>query len=124
MIIRLVRLVVIVAATASLLAVASPAQATSPPPKWTNLRVLDCGPDGVLTTYLAPPGIGSSFNVVDSTEVLHPVKLVVTGTVNGQVYDHVTTLDTPGFDHNNAATVHCTYTDPVGLFVEMTAHVA
>lgn len=109
---------------AALVAIAAPAQATAPPPKWDNLRVLDCGSDGTVTTYLAPPGIGTPFNVVDSTEVLYPVKLIVTGTVNGQVYDHVTTLDNPGFGKNNAATIHCTYTDPVGLFVDMTAHVA
>ena len=92
------------------------AQAADPPDSWTNLRVLDC--DGItVEAHLTPAGFGSSFHVVGSTDVIKPkhVDVVFPGTT-----ETVTTLDVPGFDTNGQDTVHCTYTDPAGLFVEFT----
>ena len=94
-------------------AIAAPAQAEAPPPQWTNHRVLDC--DGaVVDTYLAPPGFGTPFNVVDSTDVIIPVHVQVTWP-NGTTR---VTLDKPGFAENGLPTVHCTYTDPANLFID------
>ena len=88
------------------------AQATSPPDSWTNLRVLEC--DGVqVTTYLAPPGFGTPFNVVGSTDVIIP--MVVQVTFNGQTF---TTRSVPGFDPNRKDVVYCEYLDPVGAFIQ------
>ena len=94
----------------------APAQAADPPDSWTNLRVLDC--DGTtVEAHLTPAGFGSSFHVVGSTDIIKPkhVEVVFPGTT-----ERVTTLDVPGFDGNNHVTVHCTYIDPAGLFVEFT----
>ncbi len=72
---------------------ASASQATSPPPSWTNLRVITC--DGVeLTTYLAPPGFGTPFNIVGSTDVIIP-KFVQVTTPDNQTF---ITRNVPGFN--------------------------
>ena len=87
--------------------------AVSPPPSWTNLRVITC--DGVeVTTYLGPPGFGTPFNVVGSTEVIIP-KFVRVTTPDNQVF---ITRNVPGFDPDGADVVDCHYVDPVGLLVE------
>jgi hypothetical protein len=100
-------------ATASLLLGTAPAHAADPPASWGNERVLTC--DGTETlTYLTPAGFGTPFHVVGSTDVIKPVHVEVI--FPGQS-EPVTTFHTNGFDHNNLPTVHCTYTDPVGLFV-------
>jgi hypothetical protein len=86
--------------------------ATAPPPSWTNLRTIVC--DGVeLTAYLGPPGFGTPFNLVGSTDVIIPKHVEVT--FEGQTF---VTRDVPGFDPSRADVVYCQYTDPVGLFVE------
>lgn len=91
-----------------------PASADAPPPVWTNERILDC--DGeIVHTYLAPPGFGTPFNVVDSTEVIIP-KLVKVVLPNGQ--GPFVTMNVPGFDPARKSTVHCSYVDPIGLQVE------
>jgi hypothetical protein len=91
---------------------ATTTQAASPPPSWTNLRVIEC--DGVeLTTYLAPPGFGTPFNIVGSTDVIVPMFVQVT--IEGAVF---TTKDVPGFDANGADVISCSYVDPAGILVE------
>lgn len=68
-----------------------------------------------MPTFLSPPGFGTPFNVVDSTDVIIP-KLVQVVLPDGQ--GPVVTLNVPGFDPSRKSTVHCTYVDPVGLEVE------
>ena len=110
---RLASIVPILLTLMAIPAIAAPAQAEAPPPNWSNHRVLDC--DGVaVDTYLAPPGFGTPFNVVDSTDVIIPVQVWVTFP-SGQT---VMTFDKPGFARNNLPTVHCTYTDPLNLFID------
>jgi hypothetical protein len=92
---------------------AAAAQATSPPPSWTNLRVITCDGD-VLTTYLAPPGFGTPFNIVGSTNVIIP-KFVRVTTPQGMTF---VTLNVPGFNPDGPDVVECSYVDPVGLLVE------
>jgi hypothetical protein len=75
---------------------------------------LNC--DGTtVDTYLTPGGFGTPFQVVGSTDVITPkhVEVVFPGETQP-----VTTLDVPGFQVNDKSTVHCTYTDPAGLFVD------
>ena len=92
---------------------AGAAQATSPPPSWTNLRVITC--DGeVLTTYLAPPGFGTPFNIVGSTDVIIP-KFVQVTAPDGMTF---VTRSVPGFDPDGPDVVECSYVDPVGFFIE------
>jgi hypothetical protein len=85
--------------------------ATSPPPAWTNLRVLECDGSEVVT-YLAPPGFGTPFNVVGSTDVIIPMFVQVM--VDGQTF---TTKSVPGFDPGRDDVVSCSYVDPMGLVV-------
>jgi hypothetical protein len=90
------------------------AEASDPPSQWTNLRILDC--DGTtVRAYLTPAGFGSAFHVEGSTDVIKPkhVEVMLPGGT-----EPVTTLDVPGFAGNDHGVVHCTYTDPVGLFVD------
>lgn len=87
--------------------------ATSPPPGWTNERVIECSGIGVLTTYLEPAGFGTPFNVVGSNTIIIPKYVEVT--IDGQTF---VTVDVPGFDIDGVHAVHCWYTDPRGLFVE------
>ena len=97
--------------------VSTPAQAADPPASWTNERLLDCEGQAVVA-YLTPAGFGSAFHVSGSTEVFKPVHVEVT--FPGQS-DPVVTVDVPGFADNNAPRVHCRYTDPAGLFVDLVA---
>ena len=93
-------------------ATAATSQATSPPPSWTNLRVIEC--DGqTVTTYLPPPGFGTPFHVVDSPDVIIPKYVQVT--LGGQTF---VTLNVPGFDPTRNDVVSCAYVDPAGVFVE------
>lgn len=112
---HLPRLAACAAALAALSMGSAPsAQAADPPDSWTNQRVLSC--DGeTVETYLTPAGFGSAFHVVGSTDIIKPkhVEVVFPGGTGP-----VTTVDTPGFDRNGLDTVHCTYTDPAGLFVD------
>ncbi|MGH3115925.1 MAG: hypothetical protein ACRDQ2_02205 [Gaiellales bacterium] len=94
---------------------ASPATAKDPPRSWTNERILNCD-GGQVRTYLTPAGFGTPFHVVDSQDVIIPVHVEVTFP---DETSSVTTVHVPGFEQNNLATVHCTYTDPAGLFVEL-----
>ena len=94
---------------------ATPAMAADPPGSWTNERIMVC--DGeTVTAYLTPAGFGSAFHVSGSTEVIKPkhVEVVFPGET-----DPVTTVDVPGFTSNSASTIHCTYTDPAGVLVEL-----
>ena len=93
----------------------SPALADSPPPSWTKVRVLSCD-GGQVVTAVTPAGFGSPYHVVDSSDVIVPkhVEVVFPGEVTP-----VTTLDVPGFDQNARSTVHCSYTDPGGLAVDL-----
>ena len=94
---------------------AAPAVAADPPASWTNERILTC--DGQLVTaYLTPAGFGSAFHVSGSTDIIKPKHVEVT--FPGQT-DPVVTVDVPGFNANKATQVHCTYTDPAGLFVDL-----
>jgi hypothetical protein len=98
------------------LAVAAPASADIPPPSWTNERVLTCDDQQTqVVAYLTPAGFGSAFHVVDSTDRIVPVHVEVTfpGTT-----EPVTTVDVPGIAGSARETVECTYTDPVGLFID------
>lgn len=95
---------------------AAPAVAADPPQSWTNERILTCNGQTV-TAYLTPAGFGSAFHVSGSTDVIKAkhVEVIFPGET-----EPVTTVDVPGFDSNGANTVHCTYTDPAGLFVNLT----
>jgi hypothetical protein len=94
--------------------VALQAHAANPPASWTNQRVLDC--DGAtVAASLTPAGFGGSFHVVGSTDVIKEKHVEV---VFPETTERVTTLDVPGFNRNGQDVVHCTYTDPDGLFVD------
>ena len=91
---------------------ATPADAADPPNSWTNERILDC--DGhTVVGYLTPAGFGSAFHVSGSTDVIKPKHVEV---IFPDMTQPVVTADVPGFE-DKARTVHCTYTDPAGLFV-------
>lgn len=110
------RLPILLALVASLAHVAAgPAQADSPPPSWTNHRVLDCGGTTVVTA-LTPAGFGTPFHVVGTDEVLVPkhVEVVFPGET-----EPVTTLSVPGFAKTRDSLLHCSYVDPRGLAVSM-----
>ena len=96
-------------------AVATPAWAGDPPTSWTNERVLDCDGQQVVA-FLTPAGFGSAFHLSGSTDIIKPKHVEVT--FPGQS-DPVVTVDVPGFAVNNVRLVHCTYTDPDGLFVDL-----
>jgi hypothetical protein len=72
--------------------------------------------DSQVMTSVTPGGFGTPFHVVGSTDVITPkhVEVVCPGTT-----DRVTTFDVPGFSGDEADTVHCSYTDPAGLFVDL-----
>ncbi|WP_404380104.1 hypothetical protein LL946_09730 [Knoellia locipacati] len=90
------------------------AAAGSPPPGWTNERLLSCDGQEVLTA-LTPAGFGTPFHVVDSPDVIIPKHVEVVFTPGT---DPVVTLDVPGFDPTGDGVVLCEYVDPVGLAVE------
>jgi len=83
-----------------------------------GVRVLDCGEAGLLTVVLTPNAFSSSvpaFHDVSSNAVLTPLNVRVTS-VNGQFI----LRSTPGVVGSDANVVSCSYTDPAGLFVEIT----
>ena len=91
--------------------VISTTHAASPPDSWVNERIIEC--DGVeIQTFLGPPGFGTPFNIVGSSEVIIPKVVVVT--FDGQTF---TTRSVPGFDIDGPHVVECSYTDPVGAFI-------
>ena len=95
-----------------LLMAAAPAGAD---PDTGRIRVLDCGPNGSLTVSLNPNAFSTSvpaFHDVDSNAVLTPLNV----RVNGQFI----LRSTPGVVDSAANVVSCSYTDPAGLFVEIT----
>jgi hypothetical protein len=84
-------------------------------PDTGRIRTLDCGASGSLTVVLNPNAFSTSvpaFHDVSSNAVLTP--LVVR--VNGQFIIR----SAPGVLDSNANLVNCSYTDPAGLFVEIT----
>ena len=84
-------------------------------PDTGRIRVLDCGPSGTLTVVLNPNAFSSSvpaFHDVNSNAVLTPLNV----RVNGQFV----LRSAPGVAHSKADVVSCSYTDPAGLFVEIT----
>jgi hypothetical protein len=56
---------------------------------------------------------------VGSTDVIKPKHVEVVFPAPNTT-EPVTTLDVPGFDETRPDAVHCTYTDPAGLFVDFT----
>jgi len=90
------------------------AVATSPPPSWTEQRTLDC--DGtIVETSLTPAGFGTPYHVVGSPDVIIPKHVV--GTPPGK--PPVVSIDVKGFDPDGPNAVHCTYTDPNHVFVDL-----
>ena len=92
-----------------------PVALASADPDSGRIRVLDCGPDGSLTVVLNPNAFSASvpaFHDVDSNAVLTPLNV----RVNGQFI----LRSTPGVLGSQADLASCSYTDPAGLFVEIT----
>jgi len=84
-------------------------------PDTGRIRVLDCGPGGQLTVVLNPNAFSTSvpaFHDVSSNAVLTPLNV----RVNGQFV----LRSAPGVVSSEADVVSCSYTDPAGLFVEVT----
>jgi hypothetical protein len=78
-------------------------------------RILDCGDAGTLTVVLSPNAFSASvpaFHVTDSTAVLTPLNVEVNG--------EFVIRSAPGALRSAANVVACSYTDPAGLFVEIT----
>jgi hypothetical protein len=93
----------------------SVATVPTPPPSWTQERVLECD-GGTVRTYLTPAGFGTPFHLVGSTGLIIPRYVeVVLPTGEGPYV----TVDVPGFDAGAESAVHCWYVDPVGLEVEL-----
>lgn len=93
----------------------TPAASASADPDSGRIRVLDCGPDGSLTVVLNPNAFSASvpaFHDVNTNAVLTPLNV----RVNGQFI----LRKTPGVLRSEANLVSCSYTDPAGLFVEIT----
>jgi hypothetical protein len=101
-----------IASVAGLTFASAPADATSPPPSWTNERIIECDGIGTLDTYLSPAGFGTPFTIVGSDAVIIPKHVEVT--VDGSTF---VTVDVPGFDPAGPHAVACHYTDPRGLFI-------
>ena len=84
-------------------------------PDTGSTRVLDCGASGSLTVVLNPNAFSASvpaFHDIDSNAVLVPLNV----RVNGQFI----LRSAPGVIDSRANVVNCSYTDPAGLFVEIT----
>jgi hypothetical protein len=84
-------------------------------PDTGRVRVLDCGAGGSLTVVLNPNAFSASvpaFHDVSSNAVLVPLNV----RVNGQFILRAA----PGVVNSQANVVTCSYTDPAGLFVEIT----
>jgi hypothetical protein len=83
-------------------------------PDTGRTRVLDCGTSGFLTVVLNPNAFSASvpaFHDASSNAVLTPLNV----RVNGQFI----LRSTPGVVNSEAHVVSCSYTDPAGLFVEI-----
>ena len=84
-------------------------------PDTGRIRTLDCGTTGSLTVVLSPNAFSTSvpaFHDVRSNAVITP--LIVR--VNGQFI----LRSAQGVLDSSANIVSCSYTDPAGLFVEIT----
>ena len=84
-------------------------------PDTGRLRVLDCGPGGSLTVVLNPNAFSASvpaLHDVGSNAVLVPL--------NVRVDDQFILRSAPGVLDSQASLISCSYTDPAGLFVEIT----
>jgi hypothetical protein len=102
----------LIASSALALGLAASAHAD---PATDRIRVLDCGAAGPLTVVLNPNAFSASvpaFHDVQSNAVLTPLNV----TVNGEFV----LRSTPGVANSAANVVTCSYTDPAGLFVEVT----
>ena len=107
------RLVGMIALTWVLILV--PVAAAVADPDTDRVRVLDCGPSGSLTVVLNPNAFSSSvpaFHDVNSNAVLVPL--------NVRVNNQFILRSAPGALHSQANVISCSYTDPAGLFVEIT----
>lgn len=91
------------------------AAADAPPPTWdpARNRTLTCD-TGTVEGQWARGGPFTAFLVKDSTDVI-VVKWAVVRFPDGRVY---TPVAVPGFDVSQAE-MHCTYTDPAGLDIEL-----
>jgi hypothetical protein len=92
-----------------------PAASGSADPDSGRIRVLDCESAGSLTVVLNPNAFSTSvpaFHDLNSNAVLTPLNV----RVNGQFV----LRSTPGVLDSNATLASCSYTDPAGLFVEIT----
>jgi hypothetical protein len=90
-------------------------EAVRRPTPLTRNSNADCGPNGFLTAALNPNAFSNSvpaFHDVSSNAVLTPLNV----RVNGQFI----LRSTPGVVNSEANVVSCSYTDPAGLFVEVT----
>jgi hypothetical protein len=84
-------------------------------PDTGRIRVLDCGAAGSLTVVLNPNAFSTSvpaFHDVSSNAVLTPLNVRVDG--------QFVLRSAPGVVGSAADVVSCSYTDPAGLFVEIT----
>jgi hypothetical protein len=84
----------------------------SPPDPESLERVLLCDV-GELRTRLTPGGFGTPFTVIGTNDKIIPKHVTVT--TGGVTF---VTIDVPGFDPDRPDAIACSYTDPVGLFVE------
>jgi hypothetical protein len=97
------------------LVVLVPVAGAAADPDTGEVRVLDCGADGSLTVVLNPNAFSSSvpaFHDVGSNRVLTPLNVRVNG--------EFVLRSAPGVLRSGADIVSCSYTDPGGLFVEIT----
>ncbi|HSN44652.1 MAG TPA: hypothetical protein VLR88_11440 [Propionibacteriaceae bacterium] len=105
------------ALSASLIVFGAPlAAAEAPPPTWdpAGIRTLTCDGEEV-TAHWARGGVLTTFLVVGTTDVIIPKVVRVTFTPGT---DSVTTRAVHGFDVNAVDAAHCSYTDPLGYFIE------
>ena len=96
-----------------------PAASAGADPDTGRIRVLDCGTAGSLTVVLNPNAFAASvpaFHDVSSNAVLTPLNV----RVNGEIILRAS----PGVIRSHAEVVSCSYTDPAGLFVEITGVLA
>ena len=84
-------------------------------PDTGRVRILNCGASGSLTVVLNPNAFSASvpaFHDVSSNAVLVPL--------NVRVNDQLILRAAPGALNSQSNLVTCSYTDPAGLFVEIT----
>ena len=92
-----------------------PVASASADPDTGRIRVLDCASDGSLTVVLNPNAFACSvpaFHDINSNAVLVPLNVRVNG--------EIVLRSAPGVGDSKANVVSCSYTDPAGLFVEIT----